>query len=92
MCVAAGSSRTTLQQLDADLRVFSCTAGRECLPVEGSMGTAGLNALAWMRLGAFRMMHSGARDGFGFLLIGLAAIGVVIWAVARSEGKATAKS
>lgn len=56
------------------------------------MGTAGLNALAWMRVGAFRMMHSGARDGFGFLLIGLAAIGVVIWAVARSEGKATAKS
>jgi len=56
------------------------------------MGTAALNGLAIMRLGAFRLMHSGARDGFGFLLIGLVAIGVAIWAVVRSERKETAKS
>jgi len=56
------------------------------------MGTAGLNALATMRLGAFRLMHSGARDGLGFLLIGLAGIGVAVWAVARSERKETAKN
>jgi hypothetical protein len=56
------------------------------------MGTAGLNALAMVRLGAFRLMHSGARDGLGFLLIGLGAIGVAIWAVARSERKEAAKS
>jgi len=56
------------------------------------MGTAGLNALATMRLGAFRLMHSGARDGLGFLLIGLAGIGVAVWAVTRSERKETAKN
>jgi hypothetical protein len=49
------------------------------------MGTAGLNALATMRWGAFRLMHSWARDGLGFLLIGLTAIVVALWAVARSE-------
>jgi hypothetical protein len=49
------------------------------------MGTAGLNTLAMVRLGVSRLMHSGARDGFGFLLIGLVAIGVAIWAADRSE-------
>jgi hypothetical protein len=38
-----------------------------------------------MRWGAFRLMHSWARDGLGFLLIGLTAIVVALWAVARSE-------
>lgn len=56
------------------------------------MGTAGLNALALVRLGGFRLMHSGARDGFGFLLIGLAAIGVAVWMFARSERKEPAKN
>jgi hypothetical protein len=56
------------------------------------MGTAGLNALAMMRWGAFRLMHSGARDGLGFLLIGLVAIGVALWAVARSERNEAAKN
>jgi hypothetical protein len=56
------------------------------------MGTAALNALAMVRFGAFRLMHSGARDGFGFLLMGLVAIGVAIWAVARSERNQAAKS
>jgi hypothetical protein len=78
-------------QLRARFRVSSFTAGRECLPVEGMMGTTGLNALAMVRWGAFRLMHGGARGGFGFLLIGLAAIGVAIWAVARAERKEAAK-
>jgi hypothetical protein len=56
------------------------------------MATAALNGLAMMRLGAFRLMHSGARDGTGLLLIGLAAIAAAVWAVARSERKAAAKS
>jgi len=56
------------------------------------MGTAGYHALAMVRLGAFRLMHGGARDGLGFLLIGLVAIGVALWAVARSERNKTAKN
>ncbi|MGD0739325.1 MAG: hypothetical protein ABR957_06980 [Terracidiphilus sp.] len=56
------------------------------------MATAGLNALAMMRLGGFRLMHSGARDGLGFLLIGLAAIGAAVWAFARGERKEPAKN
>jgi hypothetical protein len=56
------------------------------------MGTEGLNALAMMRLGGFRLMHGGARDGFGFLLIGLVAIGVALWAVARAECNEPAKN
>ncbi|MGB0083533.1 MAG: hypothetical protein WBP90_18590 [Terracidiphilus sp.] len=56
------------------------------------MGTAGLNALAMMRLGGFRLMHSGARDGLGFLLIGLVAIGVAVWLVARGERNEPAES
>lgn len=55
------------------------------------MGTAALSGLAMIRLGAFRLTHSGASDGLGFLMIGLAAIGVAIWAIARSERKETAK-
>jgi hypothetical protein len=60
--------------------------------MEGNMGTAGLNALAMVRLGAFRPMHGGAGGGFGFLLIGLVAIGVAIWAVARAERNDAAKN
>lgn len=56
------------------------------------MGTAAFNALAMMRFGGFRLMHGGARDGFGFLLIGLVAIGVAAWAVARAERKEPAKN
>ena len=47
------------------------------------MFTAGLNALAFACFGAVRLFHSGGREGFGFLLMGLAGIGVAIWAVAR---------
>ena len=56
------------------------------------MGTAELNALALLRWGAFRLMHGGARDGLGFLLIGLVAIGVALWAVARAERNEEAKN
>ncbi len=56
------------------------------------MGTAGLNALAMMRWGALRLMRSGARDGLGFLLIGLVAIGGALWAVARAERNEAAKN
>ena len=56
------------------------------------MGTAGLNALAMMRRGAFRLMHSGARDGLGFLLIGLVAIAVGLCAAARTERNQAAKN
>jgi len=80
------------EQLRGQFRVSSCTAGSERLPVEGRMATAGLNALAMMRLGGFRLMHSGARDGLGFLLIGLAAIGAAVWAFARGERKEPAKN
>jgi hypothetical protein len=47
------------------------------------MLTAGLNALALARFGGIRVIH-GARDGFGLLLIGLVAIGVLIWALSGS--------
>ena len=56
------------------------------------MGTAGLNVLAMVRLGVFRLMHGGVRDGFGFLLIGLVAIGGALWVAARSERKEPAKN
>jgi hypothetical protein len=47
------------------------------------MLTAGLNALAFACFGGLRLFHSGGREGFGFLLTGMAGIGVAIWAVAR---------
>ena len=45
------------------------------------MLTAGLNALALARFGGSRLIHGGGRDGLGLLLIGLVAIGVLIWAL-----------
>lgn len=56
------------------------------------MLTAGLNALAMARFAAFRLILSGGRDGFGFLLIGLTAIGAAIWAVARPSRIDVAKT
>jgi len=56
------------------------------------MGTAGLNALALMRFDVLRLIYGGGRDGFGFLLIGLLAICVAIWAAARSERNEPAKN
>ncbi len=84
----AGYQRTTPRLVSG----FFLYGRGACLPVEGRMETAGLNALAMMRLGSFRLMHSGARDGLGFLLIGLVAIGVAVWVVARAERKEPAKN
>jgi hypothetical protein len=54
------------------------------------MLNAGLNALALARLGGFRIGHGG--DGFGWLLIGLVAIGMGIWTISRTERNESAKS
>jgi len=56
------------------------------------MLTAGLNALAMVRFGRFGLVHGGGHDGFAWLLIGLAAIGVAIWAVSRSGRSEPVKS
>ena len=56
------------------------------------MLTAGLDALALARFGGFRLMHGGGRDGFGWLLIGLVAIGTAIWAVSRVPRDEPAKN
>jgi hypothetical protein len=56
------------------------------------MLTAGLNALALVRFGGFRLVHGGGRDGFVWLLMGLAAIGVAIWAVTREDRNEPAKN
>jgi hypothetical protein len=55
------------------------------------MLTTGLNALALVRFGGFRLAHGG-RDGFAWLLMGLAAIGVAIWAVTRADRNEPAKN
>ena len=54
--------------------------------------TTGLNALALVRFGGLRPIHSGGRDGFGLLLIALVAIGGAIWVVSRPERSDQAKS
>ena len=57
----------------------------------GFMLTAGLNALALMRFGGFRLAHGGG-NGFAWLVIGLVAIGVAVWAVSRPEKSETVKN
>jgi hypothetical protein len=54
--------------------------------------TAGWNALTFACFGALMLYHSWGREGFGFLLTGLAGIGVAIWAIARLERGETAKN
>jgi hypothetical protein len=44
------------------------------------MPTAFATSLASLRLGGF---HGGRGDGFGWLLLGLAAIGALVWAFSR---------
>ena len=56
------------------------------------MFTAGWNALAFACFGAVQLVHTSGREGFGFLLTGLAGIGVAIWAVARLGRDETAKN
>jgi hypothetical protein len=55
------------------------------------MLTAGMNGLALMRFGGFRLVHGG-HEGFAWLLMGLVAMGVAIWAVARSGSSEPAKN
>jgi hypothetical protein len=56
------------------------------------MLTTGLNALALVRFGGLRLAHGGGRDGFAWLLMGLAAIGVATWAVTRADRNEAAKN
>jgi hypothetical protein len=55
------------------------------------MKMAGLNALAMMRFGRFAGLRGG-QDGFAWLLIGLLAIGIAVWAVSRSQHSEPAKN
>jgi len=55
------------------------------------MLTRALNSLVLLRIGGFRLAHGGGRDGFVPLLIGLAIIGIAIWALSRSSQQAPAK-
>ena len=54
------------------------------------MLTAGMNNLAMIRFGGFRFGHSGG-DGFALLLMGLVAVGVLIWALSHSDHNQSAK-
>ena len=47
------------------------------------MLTSGLNALALLRFGGF---HGGGRGGAGFIwaILAIAAVGLIVWALARS--------
>lgn len=56
------------------------------------MLTAKMNALALARFGGFRLIHGGGQDGFGLLLLGLLVVGVVAWAISRSDRSEPAKS
>lgn len=55
------------------------------------MFTAGMNDLAMLRFGGFRFGHSGG-DGFALLLMGLVAVGVLVWALSHSSGNQSARS
>jgi hypothetical protein len=54
--------------------------------------TAGLNALALVRFGGFRLFHGGGHGSFAWLLIGLVAIGIIVWAVSRPGKNEPAKN
>ncbi|MGA3032175.1 MAG: hypothetical protein ABSD70_02770 [Terracidiphilus sp.] len=60
------------------------------------MLTAATNALALMRFGGLRVFHGGGHggghDGFAWLLIGLVAIGVAVWAISRPTRSEPVKS
>jgi hypothetical protein len=54
------------------------------------MLTIALNSLVLVRIGGLRLAHGGG-GGFGPLLVGLAIVGVLIWALSRSSQRAAAK-
>jgi hypothetical protein len=54
------------------------------------MLTAGLNQLAMLRL---VMVHGGrSGDGFGLFLLGVIAVGALVWALSHSSNNQSAKS
>jgi cbb3-type cytochrome oxidase subunit 3 len=50
-----------------------------------------MNALALARFGGIHVMHGGG-DAVGLLLMGVVAISVVVWALARSGGNQSARN
>jgi len=56
------------------------------------MLTAALNSLAMIRFGRFRLAHGGGNGGFAWLLLGLVAIGVAVWAASWPNRSEAAKS
>jgi hypothetical protein len=54
------------------------------------MLTAGMNDLAMMRFGGFRFGHGGG-DGFLLLMMGVVALGVLIWALSHSDQNQSTK-
>ena len=55
------------------------------------MSRVGLSALAMAHFSRLRGLHRG-HDGFAWLLMGLLAIGVAVWAVSRGERIEPAKN
>ena len=55
------------------------------------MLTAGMNALAMMRFGGFRIGHGGG-GALGLLVIGVAVSGILVWALSRPERNQPAKN
>jgi hypothetical protein len=54
------------------------------------MLTAGMNDLAMFRFGGFRFGHGGG-EGFALLLMGLVAVGVLVWALSHTGSNQSAK-
>jgi cbb3-type cytochrome oxidase subunit 3 len=54
------------------------------------MLTAGMNAFAMARFG-FRIVHGGG-DAFGLLVMGVAAVGILVWALSHSGHNQSAKN
>jgi len=55
------------------------------------MFMAGMNDLAMLRFGGFRFGHSGG-ESFALLLMGVVAVGVLVWALSRSDSNQSARS
>jgi hypothetical protein len=56
------------------------------------MLSAGLDSLALVRFGGFRLGHGGGTGGFAWLVIGLAAIAAGFWLFSRTSQNAQAKN
>jgi hypothetical protein len=66
--------------------------GRARTPAGGgkTMLTAEMNDLAMIRFGGFRFGHGGG-EGFALLLMGLVAVGVLVWALSHSDRNQSAR-